>query len=309
MTPTNPYQTPMESWPGLESYARSIYLPKTDLELFYFKAGDPDQSAMIMIHGLGDEADTWRHVIEPLAQRFHVIALDLPGYGRSEKPARKYTPQFLMRSVFELMDQLSIEKTILMGSSLGGILSQGMALIHPERIQGLILADGALLQAVLMSDSGLKMMQIPLLGEYLYTRLRKDPQAAYDSLRIVYHDLSALPAPDREFLFRRVNQRVWSSGQRRAYFSTLRQLMPWIRSSQKGLERRLANLTVPTLVIHGEYDQLFPQENATAIIEAQPNAEAVTLSDVNHLPQQEDPPAYLAHVNAWLERHFTESCK
>jgi pimeloyl-ACP methyl ester carboxylesterase len=209
-----------------------------------------------------------------------------------------------MGSVFEMMDQLSIESAVLMGSSLGGILSQAMSLIQPERVRGLILVDGAFLQAVPMSDSGLKMMQTPLLGEYLYTRLRKDPEAAFDSLKIVYHDLYGLPAADRAFLFERVNRRVWSKGQRRAYFSTLRQLMPWVRSSQKGLAQRLADLKAPTLVLFGEHDALFPAANANAIVKAQPAATAVTLPGVNHLPHQEDPPLFLAHVKPWLDRHF-----
>jgi pimeloyl-ACP methyl ester carboxylesterase len=304
MTPKNPFQTPMKPWPALESCARSVHLTETGLDLFYFEAGNPENTTILMIHGLGDEADTWRHVIQPLAEDYHIIAPDLPGYGRSEKPARKYSPKFLMGSVFEMMDQLSIESAVLMGSSLGGILSQAMSLIQPERVRGLILVDGAFLQAVPMSDSGLKMMQTPLLGEYLYTRLRKDPEAAFDSLKIVYHDLYGLPAADRAFLFERVNRRVWSKGQRRAYFSTLRQLMPWVRSSQKGLAQRLADLKAPTLVLFGEHDALFPAANANAIVKAQPAATAVTLPGVNHLPHQEDPPLFLAHVKPWLDRHF-----
>jgi pimeloyl-ACP methyl ester carboxylesterase len=298
----NPYQQPMKPWPGLEPYAKTIRIPSLDLELFFYEAGDRDNPVLIMIHGLGDEADTWRHVIESLAQAYHVLALDLPGFGRSDKPDRDYTPAFMKKSILGLMDELEIKSAILMGSSLGGILSQGLAVEFPERVRGLILVDGALLQQEPMGDWSLRLMQMPLLGEWLYTRLRKDPDAAFDSLRNVYHDLDILPKPDRDFLYTRVNQRVWSNGQRRAYFSTLRNLTPWVKGAQDDLSKKLINLDIPTLVIRGEYDELFPEENAQSVIDAQSDVSLATIEDVNHLPQQEDPEIFLKEVKAWLKR-------
>jgi pimeloyl-ACP methyl ester carboxylesterase len=51
---------------------------------------------ILMLHGLGDEADTWRHIFHPFSNYFHTLALDLPGFGRSDKPDVVYSPQFLM---------------------------------------------------------------------------------------------------------------------------------------------------------------------------------------------------------------------
>ncbi len=301
------YQQPMASWPGLSAYKSSQRLPEDDLEMFYYEAGRPTQPTLMMIHGLGDEADTWRHVITPLADHFHVIAPDLPGFGRSAKPRRPLKPDFMMGSLTRLMDALKIEKAIFMGSSLGGILSQGLAVHHPDRVMGLVLVDGSLLQAAPMEDRGIKMMSVPLLGEFLYTRLRRDPQAAFDSLRIVYHDLDGLPEADRDFLFQRVNRRVWSKGQRRGYFSTLRNLLPWVNQQQAELPGKLAQVDIPTLVIYGEHDAIYPASNADAIIKAQPRAEAVQIDGAAHLPQQEDPPAFLNAVTPWLQAHFLKS--
>jgi len=61
-----------------------------------------------------------------------------------------------------------------MGSSLGAILSQGFAVRFPEMVSGLVLVDGALLQVEPMHDWGFRLMQMPLLGEWLYKRLRKE---------------------------------------------------------------------------------------------------------------------------------------
>lgn len=302
MAKSSPYQQEMAPWPTLAGFGKKTALPQLDLSVFYFEAGNPDHPALIMIHGLGDEADTWRHLIAPLAADHHVIALDLPGFGRSDHIKRSYMPDLMMQSVLELMEVLRLDKAILMGSSLGGILSQGIAVKHPDRLRGLVLVDGALYQPDRMEDRSLKLMQIPMVGEIIYNRLRKDPDAAYDSLRIVYHDLDSLPKADREFLYTRVNHRVWSDGQRRAYFSTLRKLTPWVSEVQVELPEQLAKLDIPTLIIRGELDGLFSADNAKAIQSLQPNVDVVEIPGMGHLPQQEDPTSFLTNLRDWLNR-------
>lgn len=176
------YKGAMQPYPGLEQYARSVDLPRNSLRLFYFAAGDPDQPAALLLHGLGDEADTWRHLIEPLSQRWRVIAPDLPGSGRSDRPKRAYTLDFLRGCLFELLEALSLPKVWLVGHSLGGMLAHSLLLEQPERVGGLVLLDGALVTRPERLSPGLLLFMIPLLGEALYTRLRKDPQAAYATL-------------------------------------------------------------------------------------------------------------------------------
>ncbi len=253
-----------------------------------------------MLHGLGDEADTWRHIYLPLSKSFCVIALDLPGFGRSDKPDEAYTPKFLMDTIVHLLDHLEIRRVIMMGNSLGGILSHALAIKYPERIYGLVLVDGALLQLSSIQDFSFSLMRFPFLGEWLYTRLRKNPNSAYDSLRSVYQDLDGLPKKDKDFLHFRVNQRVWSDGQRRAYFSTLRNLTPWVRDSQAALPTQLSSLQTPTLIIRGETDNLFPEEIGNGIIKVQPNASLVVVENAKHLPHQEQPTEFLANVEPWL---------
>jgi pimeloyl-ACP methyl ester carboxylesterase len=147
-------------------------------------------------------------------------------------------------------------------------------------------------------------MRIPLLGEFIYTRLRKDPDAAYKTLESFYYDLNRLPQKDQDFLYLRVNQRVWSNGQRRAYFSTLRNLIPWIKRQQQGLELRLQGLKTPVLVIRGEFDSLFSQTDSENIKEVQTHADFVQIDSTGHLPHQEDPESFLNFVNRWMFENF-----
>ncbi len=284
---------PMTPWPELAPYAQSVALPKTNQTLFTFQAGDPTAPPVLLIHGLGDEADTWRHLIPALAAQQRVVALDLPGFGRSDQPDIDYTPDFLQRTLLELMDVLGLDDVLLIGNSLGAMLAQSLAPKAPERIRGLALLDGTLVAQGSRTNLPMLLFAMPKLGEYLYTRLRKDPDAAYASLRPFYFDLDALPQADQDFLYMRVNQRVWSDGQRRAYFSVLRSVGPWRRKLQGGLPKLLEMVTTPTLAIWGEADQVMPVANGRALTELQASAQLITIARAGHLPQQERPDAVL----------------
>lgn len=300
MRDKNSFKQPMMSWPSLEKYARIVHVLELHLNLFVFDSGRSSKPTIMLIHGLGDEADTWRHVFEPLADLFRVIAVDLPGFGRSDKPDRDYTPKFMMDAILKLADHMDLSEIILMGSSMGAILAHSIALRNPERVQKLILVGGALLQNEPVRDKGLALMKIPLLGEWLYTRLQNDPNAAYDSLRTVYFNLDQMPEPDREFLFYRVNQRVYDDGQKRAYLSALRHLYPWAKMSQSNLIDQLNQLTVPTLIIRGEHDPLMGLNAAEGLSNLQPNSELVNIQGAGHLPHQEKPTQFIEAVKIWL---------
>lgn len=302
MTVKSKYQQPMQPWPGLETYGKRIHFFDQNLAVFVYEAGKGNPHNLILLHGLGDEADTWRHVIKPLSEEYHVVAADLPGFGRSDLPKEKISPVLLLNLLEAVFQEMRMNNAVLIGNSLGGILAHAYALKHPDQIEGLVLMDGALLQNDPMGDFSLRLMQIPILGEWLYTRLRKDPQAAYDSLRNVYHDLDAMPESDQKFLFRRVNKRVWSDRQRKAYFSVLRNLTPWVRDRQANLPDQLENLETPTLVIRGEFDRLFSEENAKGVARVQPNTAFSTIPGAGHLPQQERPAKLLDDLLEWLEK-------
>jgi pimeloyl-ACP methyl ester carboxylesterase len=282
----------------LEAYADTVTLPQSGLSVYVYDVGEPESSAMMLIHGLGDEADSWRHVIEPLSARFRIVALDLPGFGRSDKPRRAYSVPFLCDTVLALMDALSIAGATLVGNSLGAVIAQSIALERPERVRGLVLIGGMLLTRTQPLNLAMLSFLLPGVGEWLYTRLRKDPQAAFETLRGYYADLDGLPEADRSFLFQRVNERVWSDGQRRAYFSVLRNTAKWVPAQQRGLDEKLAQLATATLVIRGAHDQLMPLENAQALVDVQPSAKLVTIPGAGHLPQQERPQALLDAILA-----------
>jgi pimeloyl-ACP methyl ester carboxylesterase len=294
------YQKPMSPWPELERYARSVGLPKSGLTLYTYDAGAGGATPMLLIHGLADEADTWRHVIVPLSANRRVVAFDLPGFGRSDKPKRSHTIPFFQNVVIELLDALSIQRAILIGHSLGAVLAHSIALNYPERVERLILIDGSLVARSQKLDLATMLFLVPGLGEWLYTRLRRDPQAAYQTLEPYYSHLNELPEADRAFLFQRVNERVWSDGQRRAFFSTFRNLARWLPSQQRDLASKLSTLGIPTLVVWGEADRINLIENGHALVELQPTARLAVVPDAGHNVHQENAEAVLKAIHEWM---------
>lgn len=284
------FRGPMQPWPGLEKYGRTLTLTGSGMQLFLFDAGAASAPAVVLLHGLADEADTWRHLIPTLAEQNRVLAPDLPGFGRSDHPRGVYSLRFLRDTLIDFLDTLSLNQVLLVGSSLGALLAQLIALEQPGRVQKLALLDGSLAFSGRQPVSPLTLMfLLPGVGRWMYNNLRKDPQAAYETLRPYYFDLNTLPDSDQQFLFQRVNERVWSDGQRRAFLSTLRNTAIETAALQRSLVSRLKGLHTPTLVVWGEKDQINSIENAHATLSLQPNVHLEVIPRAGHLPHQEQP--------------------
>ena len=299
----NQYTGPMQPATCLEKYAKKILLPIKGFSLHIYKAGKVNTPVLLLIHGLGDEADSWRHVFFPLAESHRVIAIDLPGFGRSDHPSEPYTTGLYTSSVLSLMDALNIPSAVLVGSSMGGMISHRITLEHPKRVDGLVLVDGSL---VIKEQSGageLLLFAVPFLGEWRYNQLRRDPDEAYQTLRAYYADLDSLPEADRAFLYQRVNKRVWSDSQRDAYLSTLRQMFrSTILQPKKDLDERIKADQIPLLIIWGEQDFIMPIANGQALAQMRPTAKFICIPGAGHLPHQEKPSLFLDALLPFLTK-------
>jgi pimeloyl-ACP methyl ester carboxylesterase len=112
------------------------YAAVNGVRLHYAEAGDPGGEPVLLQHGWPQHWWIWRDLIGPLAERgFRVIAPDLRGHGWSEKPARSYRKDVLMRDDFALLDELGIERVRWVGHDWGAWVGMLAALRHPERIE------------------------------------------------------------------------------------------------------------------------------------------------------------------------------
>jgi pimeloyl-ACP methyl ester carboxylesterase len=123
----------------MDQSGRSRYVTANGIRLFCLEAGPSDGPLVLLMHGFPELAYSWRHQLEPLgAAGFHVVAPDLPGYGRSDKPDVTYDVDWINACLMGVVDVMGANQVVVAGHDWGGILVWTMARQFPERIAGVI---------------------------------------------------------------------------------------------------------------------------------------------------------------------------
>jgi pimeloyl-ACP methyl ester carboxylesterase len=284
----------MKPWPSLAPLGRTLRLRGGKETVFYYdtmaafpaaRSPDAAKPVLILIHGLGDEADSWRRLIPLLDGSFRVLAPDLPGFGRSAAPGRINLKRHTA-AILALLAETG--PAALAGSSMGALVAEGAAMARPDMVRALILLDGCI-PAAAAFNKGLLLMALPFIGKKWYRAFRKDHEGAWRSLFGYYADITGLPQADRQFLRERVIARVESSAQERAYFASLRSLILTNVVRAGRFIRFLPGFSRKILVIWGAEDKTFPPESSRLIRELRPDAAFSLIPGAGHLPHQENP--------------------
>jgi pimeloyl-ACP methyl ester carboxylesterase len=248
---------------------------------------------VVAIHGLGATKASFLPTVAALAGRFTVTALDLPGFGDSDKPVgAPYDARFFARSVVALLDALEVERVHVIGNSLGGRVALEVGLRAPERVG-----------------------RLALLAPSMAWR-RKRPWAPL--LRLVPPELGAVQPAPRAVVERLVEAVVpgarsgWSAAGvdeflrsyltprgRAAFYAAARQIYLEEPDGKDGFWPRLKTLQPPALFVWGRRDNVVPIGFARHVTDALPTAEQLEL-DCGHVPQLERP----AETHAAITRFF-----
>ena len=293
-----------ECWPSLKAYAKRL-ASKRYHGLFYYDYGpqnNTDKPVLILIHGLGDETDTWRHVIQPLGDAgFRVLAPDLPGFGRSSLNMRSSVRHHrdAVLTLAEAESGNAEQGFVLIGSSMGATIAEAAALAD-SRIKALVLMDGCIPMEP-AGSSQILLMALPFLGKKWYRSFRNDPDRAWKSLFSYYADIQALSKEDRDFLRNRVMERVCSSSQERGYFSSLRSMI--FQSLRSSYYKRIGSWQGKMSLVWGEKDQVMPISIAESFVKLRGanTTELYTIPGAGHLPHQEKPAETAKTILGFLE--------
>lgn len=249
---------------------------------------------LVLLHGLGASLVAWCRNISPLSERYTVYAPDLPGHGESAKPDVTYNLELGIRFVLQFLEALSLERVVLVGNSMGGLLALATALRQPDRMQALVLVDAAGLGRELAWP--LRLASLPGIGRVLDAL---DVRSRRRFMRRVFHRPERVePTVYGELL--RVRK---LPGVRRALLSALRDgvTLLGLRSSLVLLDDSVRP-PVPTLVLWGQEDQIIPVEHARRVARQVPEVWVRILPDCGHWPQMEQDKAFNQTVLAFLER-------
>ena len=275
------------------------------INLRYTETGSAPPT-LLLLHEFGSSIFSWRKVTGPLGEQARVIAFDRPGFGLSERPAvtpdesgaqNPYTPEAQVALSAGLLDSLGVKKAVLVGNSAGGAIAVNFALVHPERVAGLILVDPALqsggppawVRALYNTPQGTR------IGPYLMRPFGDD--AGLEQLRRAYADPGRLSKADIAGYRRPLRADNWD----RALWEMTKANRP------SDLFPRLDELSVPTLIVSGAQDAVVPPEQSKRAESSIAGAKLKLLQDCGHLPQEECPQKFLAAVTPWLDTLQTGS--
>ena len=296
--------TAMPLWPALAEKAFCLKYGAGKKEiLFYYDSAPSDAGLLdtmlstapviVLIHGLGDEADSWRHIIPLLNSRgYRVLAVDLPGFGRStaaggaDLKSHAAAIILLLEAVVH-QHEADGRAIFLAGSSMGALVAETIALEKPDLAKSLMLIGGSIPGGP--KNPGPLALAKLLFSRKWYGAYRENPEGAGESLRPYYADFDSLPGKDREFLRQRVVARVESRTQEKAFFQAQNSLVKTYATASARFARGIRNYKGKILLIWGESDRIMPLSSAETFKALRADIELSVIPGAGHLPQQEKP--------------------
>ena len=267
---------------------KNAYVSALGVNLHYQDTG-PSKNAIpiLFLHGFGASLQTWDTWAQALSEDYRVVSVDLPGFGLTgEDPSGIYTDQRSVEVLEAFLKELNIPKVVLVGNSMGGKFAWQFAARYPNQVTKLVLIspDGYASPGI---EYG-KKIEVPAIADlyrYFFSRMflvmnlkpaYANPNTLNDALVNRYYDLMLAPGV-RGAILARMQQTV------------LQDPVP-----------SLSSIQVPTLLIWGEKDAFIPIRNSNDYLKAMPNAKRVSLPNIGHLPQEEQPSIGLAALKDFL---------
>jgi len=244
---------------------------------------------LVLIHGYGSSTYTWNDVFDPLSRQFHVIALDLKGFGFSEKPEGDYTRHAQSDLVIHFMDYLKIDKAIICGNSMGGAVALVTAIHHPERVSRLILVDSAGIDVGGTSVAPAILYQ-PIIGPAIGAVALATETWLRTNLKKGFYD----PGKITDERFRAYYRPLTTKQGQRAAFLARTRLEP------HSVEAEVNQIHQPTLIIWGADDELIPLEASRRFQQLIQGSRLVVFEKCGHLPEEEKPDRFVEEVLKFL---------
>ncbi|MGZ0018020.1 alpha/beta fold hydrolase [Nitrosomonas sp. wSCUT-2] len=273
------YQVP-DKTSGLELAFRSVGV------------GEP----VLLIHGFGASSYSWRHIVEPLAQKNRVITIDLKGFGDSPKPRDDaYSVYDQARLIRNFILDNDLQNLHIIGHSYGGGVALAVSIYladsNPGLQKSLVLIDSVAYPQEL--PGFVKILATPILGP-LVTYVVPNTFQVKDLLQKVYFNDDLIPQEA-------IDHYASNLGKPNAKYALLTSVRQMLPTDLQQFSENYASLTIPTLIIWSREDEIVPLAVGKRLHENLPNSKLVIMSDVGHAVQEEKPSLLLPHLHNFLE--------
>jgi pimeloyl-ACP methyl ester carboxylesterase len=278
-----------------------------DGPVHYLDFGGPDTApTVVLVHGLGGSHLNWDLLAPLLRPHARVLALDLPGFGRSEPGERRTTVYDNVRVLDRFLADVAGTPAVLVGNSMGGMISILAAGERPEAVTGLVLVDPAIpgprrsLDPLVALEFAV--LALPFAGER-FLRARRTRQSAItrvrETLKLCGVDPDAIPAEVIDRSVTLLEERQDVEGMDRAFLAAARSLLRILLDPRR-YRRAMASIDVPVLLVHGDKDRLIAVAAARDVARRHPDWRYVELPGVGHVPQLQVPDRVAREILAWL---------
>jgi pimeloyl-ACP methyl ester carboxylesterase len=278
---------PEQGVPGME--AHRIDEPVFNGHVVVYEAGRGNARGILLVHGVGQEgARDFRNQVDWLKQSYHVIAVDLPGFGQSDKANALYSPTNYIGVLKHVADRFLSAPFALVGHSMGGVVSLRYAATYPQDVRRLVVVDtpGILYRYAYASRylaylgldfvPGEPLDRLTDIARRILTpieRVKFDPQSILDSPKLRQDLLDGDPAK-----------------------------IAGLAAVTDDLHLDLPGIRAETLVVWGAQDTLAPLRTGRVLAQKLPHARLVVIDGAAHVPMLEAPERFRAELEPFLER-------
>ncbi|MGB4072918.1 alpha/beta fold hydrolase [Pseudomonas sp.] len=257
-----------------------------DLSIHYYEGGPSNAQTILMIHGFAANKDNWLRFARHLSKDYRVIALDLPGFGASDRPAGSYDVGTQTERLAIVIEALGIDRLHLIGNSMGGHISALYAARYPDKVLSLALLDNAGITAPQPSE----LMQLLERGA-ANPLVVKQPEDFQRLLEFVFVQPPYLPESLKGYF---AEQAIRNSAHYDQVFAHLiERYIP--------LEPELAKISAPTLIIWGAEDRALHVSSIEVMRPLLRKPSVVIMPQTGHAPMIERPQQTAEHYRAFLQ--------
>lgn len=276
-------------------YEMTLY-QVNDQKIFARVEGNSNRPIALLIHGWSSSWYAMSPLLPLLSKRFHCIAVDLPGYGESPRLKERTTIPRYADLLAKLLREITDQKVVLIGHSMGGMISLTMTLRHPYLVERMVLLaptiSGRLSLFINLFISPITLLERSPIGDRLISLLEPQMVGITDRLMRPASFAEGSGVSERDYLRLRADARRPGQGRVRAEcFWAMR---------DNDLRGRLGRIKVPSLVIWGMEDNTVPLRDASILTDEWPEADLRILPRASHWPQFEVPDLTRRYVMPFL---------
>ena len=287
---------PMMALHDSEVQFRTVNTPAGPLRLAVMDQGRG--RPILLLHGFATSSFTWQAIAPELAKNHRVIAVDLRGFGASDKPLDDRYSIFDQADAIEaLIEQENLKDLTIVGHSFGGGVTLALAMRaagqrHP-RLRNIVLIDSIAYKQPI--PIFFRLLQVPVLGEISMTLVPPEFQAA-QGLRLAYYDRDKITSR----AVAEYANTLYSPAAKHALTKTVEQIIP---PNYEEVAEKYKTIKIPALVVWCTGDKVVPPFFGHRLRADLPSSELVMFSDCGHMPQEERPEDTVRAIQGFLARH------